>query len=254
MPENRPSVATIVLAGGSGTRLGLSGGANKVYLPLDGRPLLAWSLRALYSALQPAFGVLVIRAGDEAEAASAIAAAGITPPQVAVGGGTRTQSECAGVAALRTPIDSGEIDVVLVHDGARPFPTGPMLSRLVAAARDHGAAVPALRPAGTLLEQGDDGQLRPVDSDRIRTVQTPQAIRAQELLAAVDAAGVSGAEAVDTVSLVALAGGPVAVAVEGDTDNLKVTRPEDVEAATRIARSTERWVVASGAVPSPSEP
>jgi 2-C-methyl-D-erythritol 4-phosphate cytidylyltransferase len=254
VPSHSASIATIVLAGGSGARLGLADGANKVYLPLDGRPLLAWSLRALYAALHPISGVLVIREGDEADAASAIAAAAITPPAVVVGGTTRTQSECAGLDALRTQIDSGVVDLVLIHDGARPFPGAGMLIRLVDAAREHGAAVPTLPVGAGLLRADHDGFLSAVDIDRVRSVQTPQAFAARPLLEALDDARATGAHAVDTASLVALVGGPIAVAVDGDENNLKVTHPDDVDAAARIARTHGAWDVIADDVPKRSEP
>lgn len=238
MERTTPSVATVVLAGGSGTRLGLADGANKVYLPLAGRPLLAWSLRALYVALEPVAAVLVIRRGDEAPAAAAIAAADLDglacgSPAVVPGGATRTASEVAGIRALGGTVAAGEVDVVLVHDGARPFPAGAMLQRLASAAWLHGAAVPGTAPP-TSLAATDGERLQPVDATAIRQVQTPQAFRAADLQAALDRVE-RDAEAVDTASLVASAGGPRAVVVAGDPDNVKVTHPVDVARAEALA-------------------
>jgi 2-C-methyl-D-erythritol 4-phosphate cytidylyltransferase len=240
VPRTTPTVATVVLAGGSGTRLALSGGANKVYLPLEGRPLLSWSLRALYEAVHPVASVLVIRAGDQAAAASAIAAAETPAPLVVVGGSSRTESEVAGIHALRDLIQSGAVDVVLVHDGARPFPPVSMLTDLIRAATTHGVAVPAVPVEPGLLERSADPGavgVSPAATADIRAVQTPQAVAAPTLLAAADDAMSHRRSSVDTASLVHEHIGLRAVVVTGHPDNLKVTRPEDVARATTIAAS-----------------
>ena len=242
MPRTTPTVATVVLAGGSGTRLGLSGGANKVYLPLAGRPLLSWSLRALYEALHPVASVLVIRDGDQVDAAAAIATAQAQAPLIVVGGSSRTDSEIAGIHALRDAIESGIIDVVLVHDGARPFPPESMLVDLIRAATKHGVAVPVIPVGPGLLERPDPdaaGVLQAPTAD-LRAVQTPQAVIARTLLDAADDAVAHRRSTIDTASLVHAHRGLRAVAVDGHPDNLKVTRPEDVVRATAFATGNGR--------------
>jgi 2-C-methyl-D-erythritol 4-phosphate cytidylyltransferase len=237
VPRTTPTAATVVLAGGSGTRLGLSAGANKVYLPLEGRPLLSWSLQALYEALHPVASVVVIREGDHDDATSAIAAAQTPAPQVVVGGSSRTDSEVAGILALRDIIESGNVDVVLVHDGARPFPPASMLVDLVRAAVAHGVAVPAISVEPGLLERPDLDAVgvQQVPTADLRAVQTPQAVIARTLLAAADDAVAHNRSTIDTTSLVHAHCGLRAVAVDGHPNNLKVTRPEDVARATAIA-------------------
>ena len=231
-----PTLAAIVLAGGAGTRLGLDGGRNKVYLPLGGLPILAWSLRTLDPLVVPGGLVVVVRAGDEDEARDAIGAAGTTrEPLVVAGGATRTASEAAGIASLRPLLETGRIDVVLVHDGARPFASSALVRRLAVAARDRGAAIPALPPQPGTVAVDADGTLRPVDPTRLRRVQTPQAIRTAELLAAYDLAARDGIEGADTAEVVAACEGPPAVVVDGEVDNVKVTTPEDVDLADAIA-------------------
>lgn len=224
----------IVLAGGSGTRLGLADGRNKVYLPLGGRPLLAWSLRTLDRHPGIERTVLVVRAGDEADALAAVRAAGIEPPPtVTAGGPTRSASEAAGVRALG-PIEDDA--VVLVHDGARPFIAPPVVDALLAAARAHGAAVPGLPldPATVGFDESD-GRLRDLPADRLRRVQTPQAFTAGILLAAFRRAADEGIEGLDTAELVEACGGPPARVVAGDPANLKVTTPGDVARAEALA-------------------
>lgn len=233
MPAPAPAVAAIVLAGGSGTRLGLADGRNKVHLSLGGRPLLAWSLGTLDRLRRDAPLVLVARAGDEEATAAAVAAASLSAdPVVVEGGPTRTASEVAGVSALRPGLDPATI--VLLHDGARPFVTPALVDRLVTAATRHGVAVPGVPVDPSVVRRGPGGLLSPVE-DGLRRVQTPQAVRADVLLAAVEAAVAGGIDAADTAELVAAAGGPAAVVVAGDPDNIKVTRPGDLALAHRLA-------------------
>lgn len=238
MVERTPKIATIVLAGGSGTRLGLAHDANKVYLPLEGRPLLAWSLQALYEGLHPVTTVVVVRSGDEPDAVRACEVAGVPAPRVVCGGATRTASEVAGILAISDLITAAAVDIVLVHDGARPFPPPELLERLVAAAATHVAAVPvlAVEPGLAHREHGAGALVGEVDTSGLGAVQTPQAFSAVPLLAAATAAAAAGTDTVDTLSLFTLHGGPSAVVVAGDPRNLKVTHPADLDRAAAIAR------------------
>ena len=140
-----PTAAAVVLAGGSGTRLGAEG--NKVYLPLAGRPLLSWSLEAFARA--PGIGrlVLVTRPADRGQAEQAARAVD-RPVEIVDGGVTRHDSEWAALRLLAPAIDAGELDVVAIHDGARPVVTQRLIEDALAAAREHGAAVPGVPLTG----------------------------------------------------------------------------------------------------------
>ena len=122
-PGERGRAAVVVLGGGSGTRLGA--GVNKVYLPLAGRPVLSWSLR--WAAQVPQIGafVVVVRPEDVhlAEEVLRREARGLDVRMV-VGGSSRHESEDAALVHLAPSVEAGEIDVVAVHDGARPL-AGP---------------------------------------------------------------------------------------------------------------------------------
>ncbi len=226
----------MVLAGGSGTRLGTD--QNKVYLDLGGRPMLAWSLLTLDAHPAVARVVVAVRPGDEPSVAAAIPAGLATPLDQVHGGATRSASELSALEHLSPDIEAGSIDLVVIHDGARPFLDGPLVDRVISAATRHGGAIPGLSPAQAIYTlDRDQTTAKALPTETLRRVQTPQAFRARPLLDAYRAAAMSGFEGVDTAEVVARFGGIDAVVVEGESDNLKVTTPADLAVARRIAEN-----------------
>jgi 2-C-methyl-D-erythritol 4-phosphate cytidylyltransferase len=236
-PAGEGRTAVVVLGGGSGTRLGA--GVNKVYLPLAGRPVLAWSLQ--WASQVPEVGplVVVVRPEDVDLAKEVLRREALgLDVRLVVGGATRHASEDAALVHLAPYVDAGEIDVVAVHDGARPL-AGPALFRsVVTTARAVGGAVPAL-PALGVLPVGADGRPgRPLGStdgpQRLARVQTPQAFRAKDLLAAYAGALDRGFQGTDTASTVEAYSDLVVQTVAGSRQNLKVTYPHDLFVAERL--------------------
>ena len=228
------TAALVVLAGGSGSRFGHE--RNKVYLPLAGRPVISWSLRLALEV--DAFGpvVLVIRPDDGEAAAAAVAAADLDRPvEIVAGGTTRHGSELAALDALAGRVAAGDVDVVAVHDGARPLAGADLTRRVVLAARDRGGAVPTVPVAAVWRRDSFGGLVRPEGGTGLHRVQTPQAFRAGPLLAAYERSRVAGFEGTDTAAtLEQFAPGLEVVAVPGDAANLKVTFGGDLEAAERL--------------------
>ena len=230
----RPGAAAfVVLAGGSGTRVGA--GRNKVYLPVAGRPVLAWSLS--WAAQVPEVGrvVLVIRPQDDAQAAESVAAAGLTGTvEIVPGGATRHQSEQAALDHLSESIRAGSTQVVAIHDGARPLAGPQLLARVIQAAAAFGGAVPTL-PERRAWPVDPDGRLRPPrPGEALHRVQTPQAFRAGPLLAAYAAALAAGTEGTDTSAALEGVPGVRVVSVPGREDNLKVTFADDLLRAEHL--------------------
>jgi 2-C-methyl-D-erythritol 4-phosphate cytidylyltransferase len=134
---------------------------------------------------------------------------------------------------LAGAIGRGEVDVVAIHDGARPLAGGALFTATLAAAREHGGAIPVV-PAEGLLTTALD----PVGA-ALGTVQTPQAFRAGPLLSSYDAAARDGFEGTDTAAcFTRYAGGDVA-AVPSSPLNLKITFPEDVSLAARLVAARD---------------
>jgi 2-C-methyl-D-erythritol 4-phosphate cytidylyltransferase len=233
-------VVAVVMAGGSGTRMGLDG--NKVYLALDGRPALELPLGVLSASAHVAAIVLVVRAGDEAVARDVAARAGGRKVAAIVpGGATRHRSEQQGLAAVRR---LSPAPYVLIHDGARPFLTHVLLDALMDAAREVGGAIPVLPLDGPVASEAPDGTLRLVDTSDLVRVQTPQVFAVEPLLAAYATALADGFDGVDTAQVVErCAPRVVCVAVPGDPRNIKVTTPDDLPLAEALAARFDngRW-------------
>jgi 2-C-methyl-D-erythritol 4-phosphate cytidylyltransferase len=221
-----PSAAAVVLAGGSGTRVGAEG--NKVYLPLAGRPLLSWALDAFAQA--PSIGrlVLVARPADRPYAREAADAVTGHRVEIVAGGATRHGSEWAALRLLASAIRAGDLDVVAIHDGARPVVDRQLIEDAVAAARTYGAAVPGV----PLTDVARDG-LHPVEGTLVR-VQTPQAFRADLLLDAYERAEVDCFAGTDTAACVERYAGVPVHCIPGDPRNLKVTYRSDLAVAERL--------------------
>ena len=218
--------AGIVLAAGSGTRVGNS--RNKVYLPLAGRRIVTWSLE-LFRKL-PGIGrlVLVVREEDRELAAAVLdrELPGV-PVDLVTGGQTRHESEYRALLHLADEIRDGAIDVVLVHDAARPLAPVKVVEEVLATAIRTGSAIPALplEDAAGVDEAGRMSQAGRTDMVR---VQTPQAFRSGPLLAAYLAAAADGFAGTDTASCVERYQGVAVQVVAGDPRNLKVTYADDL--------------------------
>ncbi len=203
----RPSVWTVVVAAGSGTRFG----GAKQYLELAGIRVVD---RSVAVAARAGDGVVVV-----VPSADVSAEAGRLPgASVVAGGSSRAASVRNGLAAV-----PDEAEVICVHDAARPLVTLEIFERVVEAVRSGAAgAVPVVQVTDTI--RSVDGGV--VDRSSLRAVQTPQAFRAELLRAAHAGAG----DATDDAGLVEAAGYPV-VMVDGHTRNIKITHPDDVAAA-----------------------
>jgi 2-C-methyl-D-erythritol 4-phosphate cytidylyltransferase len=218
--------AVVILAGGSGTRVGSD--TNKVLLPLGDSTVLGRSVRAALAVPEVAHLVLAVRAGDEEAVRDAVAPLlGDREVRVVPGGASRHGSEWAALQALAAEVESGEVDVVAVHDGARPLAGPELFEATFAAAREHGGALPVVELPGLL---GRD--LRPAVAGLVG-VQTPQAFRAAPLLEAHRRAAADGFESTDTAACFERYAELPVVAVPGGAANLKVTFPEDLEVAER---------------------
>ncbi|RNL77456.1 IspD/TarI family cytidylyltransferase [Nocardioides marmorisolisilvae] len=222
--------AIVVLAAGAGSRVGAE--MNKVLLPLDGIPLLAHSVRTALEVEDVHRIVVVVRPEDRDQVAAALAPyLGAHDVWLVDGGAERHDSETRALEALRPDIESGEIGVVAIHDGARPLASAALFRTAIDVAQQHGAAVPALGATGLVALDG-----APVAGDLVG-VQTPQAFRAPELLTAYSLAATDGFVGTDTAACLERYTDVAIHAVDGEAANLKVTFPEDLALATELVTS-----------------
>jgi 2-C-methyl-D-erythritol 4-phosphate cytidylyltransferase/2-C-methyl-D-erythritol 2,4-cyclodiphosphate synthase len=241
-----PKVALVVAAAGRGARLGAE--RPKQYLPCAGKPLLAHTLEALAAAWPFSAVVVAIRGEDRGLYDETLthltpdAAAALGPP--AIGGATRQQSVLEGLEALA----KAKPDIVLIHDGARPFPARELVARAVHAAEAHGAAAPGTPLNDTVKQVDGEGRvLATPPRAGLRAVQTPQAFRFALILEAHRRAAAEGvAELTDDVAVAEWAGAPAYV-FEGDPGNAKVTTMQDLRAAeARLAGAANETRVGQG--------
>jgi 2-C-methyl-D-erythritol 4-phosphate cytidylyltransferase/2-C-methyl-D-erythritol 2,4-cyclodiphosphate synthase len=222
-----PIADAIVVGAGRSTRMG---GTDKLAAEVAGRPLLAWTLRALAAA--PEIERMVVVTAPERVAE--IAAAGWLPANVVdvvAGGERRQESVHAGFTALdgHAANAADATGVVLVHDAARPLVGTNLIRAVTAAVARHGAAIPVLPVAETLKRLDGDLVGETVDRSRLGTAQTPQGVRRDLLREAYrrfPAAGVG--TFTDEAALLEACSIPVHV-VPGDPGNLKVTLPADLD-------------------------
>jgi 2-C-methyl-D-erythritol 4-phosphate cytidylyltransferase len=218
-----------MLAAGEGSRVGHD--TNKVLLPLAGRRVFTWAIRWATHLPHVTHLVLVIRDQDR-DTIDATLDREVEDPRVMVvrGGDSRHGSEWAALQALRPAIEGGELDVVVIHDAARPLAGTALFQRVIAEAADHGGAVPAVSQQSLIgLEHGTGAPTSGVVS-----VQTPQAFVAQPLLAAYAAAAEDGFVGTDTAACMEHYHDLPVRWVEGDPRNIKITFPEDLFLAERL--------------------
>lgn len=232
MPDTQAPVAVgVVLAAGIGSRVGANG--NKAYLTLAGRTMVAWSVAAVAAAPEISRTVLVFRRGERAVAAQLM---DDELPGTAIefveGGDSRHGSERNVLEYLAADIDSGSVDVVVIHDAARPLAGPDLMAAAVHTAREHGGAIPIL-DAGTVARTDGAHGLTAITQHLVR-VQTPQAFRAQPLLRAYRDADAEDFEGTDTSSCVERFTDLPIHAIAGSAQNFKVTFAHDVRVAERL--------------------
>jgi 2-C-methyl-D-erythritol 4-phosphate cytidylyltransferase len=219
-------VATALLAAaGSGERLG--SGTPKAFVELAGRPMAAWSLLA-FAAAETIDAVVIAAPVDAVDAMVALAAevAPALPAHTVPGGDSR--SESVARALVETP---AEVEVVAVHDAARPLVTPELLDRCVTQLARWGCdgVVAAARAVDTVKEADAGGRvIATLERSRLWAVQTPQVFRAQALARALGDGDLE--RATDDAQLVEADGGDVRI-VEAPRENLKVTTPLDLRIA-----------------------
>jgi 2-C-methyl-D-erythritol 4-phosphate cytidylyltransferase len=174
------TVSAVVLAAGRGERMCAE--IHKAFLELAGRPIFAYSVEAL-SHVPRVKEVIVVVHPDDLAAAHSVVTSLVRRATVVTGGATRRESSLAGIRAA-----TGEI--VLIHDGCRPFASPILIDRIIDHTERYGAAVPVLPSVETLYRLGGaEHRIENVlDRASIVRAQTPQGFRRLLLLRCLEAA------------------------------------------------------------------
>ncbi len=229
-------VVAVVLGAGQGTRTGHS--INKVFLPINGKPIIVYAIEVFERCSLVDEIILVAGAGEEEQIAKLVHYAQCKKVgQIIRGGATRHKSEQCALEVLRPRIEAGVVEIVLIHDGARPFISVEKVERLIDKVWEVDGAILAV----PLEEEEQIAQVnsekciqRCFERQQIWKAQTPQVFRASFLLKAYDQAYRDQFEGTDTAASVERIGGRVAL-VESDTTNLKITTAEDLFLAERLS-------------------
>lgn len=227
--DGRAPAGVVIPAAGLGRRLG---GHKKALLELAGRPLLAHALAPFLG--HPAVGpIVVVLPASEAADPPAWMSPLLSRIRTVAGGRTRLESVAAGLAAL-----DDQVEVVLVHDAARPFATVEIIDRCLTVARRGEGAVAAWPSVDTLKRVDQRMQVNATpDRSRYWRAQTPQAFPRDALERAYRRGIEEGWEATDDSELFRRNGGVVRV-VRGGAWNLKITHPDDLRLAELLATAS----------------
>ncbi len=227
-------VTAIIPAAGEGIRLG--GPVKKPFIALNGLPILSHTLKALAASDAIAAMIVVVPPGEESAGREALRAANVDiDTEVVTGGQERQDSVHNGLQRAKP-----DTDLVLIHDGVRPFVSRDLVLACIEAARESGAAVAAVPVTDTIKRVAVDGFIiETPERGALWAAQTPQVFRHSLLVRAHQAARGQRIIATDDAALVERIGAKVRV-VKGSAENLKITNEDDLILAEWIVRRRMR--------------
>ena len=237
-PELRPTgsvardVGVIIVAAGSGSRTGSA--ELKQFRWVAGKPMLLHSIQAFHRRADVALVVAVLPKSAAGDPPPWIFQCDVDRLLVSVGGRARGDSVFSGIEDL-----SEEVEIVVIHDAARPLVTDATIAEVIALARTGTGAIAALPVVDTLKEVDDDGRVvRTMERTRLWRAQTPQAFPRDMIERAYLDARRSGIAATDDAALCERLGFPVVV-VRGSEQAMKITEEGDFARADALARPSE---------------
>ncbi len=214
----------VLVAAGKGVRFG--GDVPKQFRLLDGMPVYLTAFRKFLPFTDPV--VIVVPEGWVEQICDQISecpwvSSGKTDVRVIAGGKSRQESVLKGLRILK-----GKCTHVLIHDAARPFISSTLITRVISAMLEYGAAIPMELVTDTVKSVKDNMVVGTLDRRELRRAQTPQGSKLKQLLDASEKAAREGFTGTDESSLLEREGLPVR-AVEGEKMNIKITWEEDLD-------------------------
>lgn len=232
---NNKRVGVIIPAAGSGSRMG--GGQAKQFYEIEGKVVLLRVLEAFHFAPEPDLIAVAVRDGDRTIVQDLVSKHRLSKVVAIVTGGKERQDSVWN--ALHSLLDE-KVQIVLIHDAARPFVSGRLIREICKGAEMYGAAIPGIIPKDTIKRSDEkDFVESTLPRDSLRLIQTPQGFDVKILRNAFDQAMKSGYYGTDESSLVERAGSSVRI-LDGSYDNMKITTPEDLHLAGFLARRLDQ--------------
>lgn len=217
------TTGAIIVAAGRGERLGI--GVPKGLVEIDGIPLVLIAANAFQEAASVDKIVLVVPEGFEESILRLCQKFHLTKVIATTHGGIERQdSVFAGLTALPK-----ECDRILIHDGARPFVTVALIDRVASSLGTHKASMAGLPVNDTLHINKSGIAVEGPDRSMLIAAQTPQGFHRQVLISAFEVGNSRGEKYTDEVTLLRKTLGINAAIVQGETQNIKITRPGDLE-------------------------
>jgi 2-C-methyl-D-erythritol 4-phosphate cytidylyltransferase len=233
MSKSRPKIFAIIPAAGSGTRIG--GDIKKQFLPLKGKPIIVHTLQQFEHCSDVDEVALALPESAMSEMELIAERYRLHKISKMVLGGVKRQDSVRNVLDRLTLKES---DIVIVHDGVRPFIETKRITHLLKVCKEYDAAVLAVQPKDTIRRSTGGGFFdQTMDRTALWLIQTPQAFRAKLLVKAYEKAKKDKYYSTDEAALVERLGVKIRI-VEGSYDNIKITTPEDLELGLLIF---ERW-------------
>jgi 2-C-methyl-D-erythritol 4-phosphate cytidylyltransferase len=223
-------ITAIIPAAGEGSRF--RGAVRKQFFVLDGLPILSPPLMALTASNALAAAIIVVPPGEESFVREALSLAGVELATEVVSGGRERQDSVYNGLLRANP----DTDLVLIHDGVRPFVSPGVVLATIEAAKECGAAVAAVPVTDTIKRVDADGFVIDTPArEQLWAAQTPQVFRYSLLMQAHQSVRKRGILATDDAALLEHLGVRVKV-VRGSYENLKITSEDDLPLAGLILR------------------
>lgn len=210
----------VLPAAGSGKRMGA--GKNKLFLLLQQKPILIHTLEVFQNDDNCTGIWLAVKPEERGYIQQMLDEYGIAKVKGLPNGGEERQHSVHSCIK-----EMEEVDIVLVHDAARPFVTHDIIASLVVCAKEKGAAIAGVKAKDTMKKVRDGVIIETVDREDLWMIQTPQAFRFELLYKAEDVAEKEGFLGTDEAMLVERLGQPVHI-IEASYDNIKMTTTEDL--------------------------
>lgn len=231
------NIAVVITAAGSSTRMG--GGLKKEFLPLGDGTVLSSCVKAFVQASknpENSFNIshMIITVPRDGSVGAAAALSAFfnfdddikEKVEYVQGGTTRQRSVFNALSFLKRQENSP--DIVLIHDGARPFVSSKIIYDVIDATFSYGAAVPGFTPTDTIKEINAEGMIeRHLQRNMLLSIQTPQGFNFERIYSAHVSAFTDPYEYTDDSEIYGKYAGKIKV-VQGDVKNKKITYPEDI--------------------------